>query len=80
MKTVSYTGDATRQLARLPPGVREQVIAKIHRYAETGAGQVKALVGQRGARLRIGEYRAIFNEARETILVVAVGHRREIYR
>lgn len=79
MRTVSYTIGATRQLRKLPTDVRERVIDKLHRYAETGAGDVKALTGQPGARLRIGDYRVIFVETTEAISVRAVGHRREIY-
>lgn len=79
MKAISYTVLATRQLRKLPADVRERVIDKLHRYAETGAGDVKALTGQPGARLRIGDYRAVFVETADAISVRAVGHRREIY-
>lgn len=79
MKVISYTAGATKQLRKLPPDVRERVIDKLKRYAESGAGDVKALAGQDGARLRIGDYRAIFVETADAISVRAVGHRREIY-
>jgi mRNA interferase RelE/StbE len=79
MKEVRYTVLATRQLRKLPNNIRERVIEKVHRYAETGAGDVKTLTGEPGARLRIGDYRAIFVETADTISVRAVGHRREIY-
>lgn len=79
MKTISYTTLATRQLRKLPAEIRERVIEKIQRYAESGAGDVKALVGQPGARLRVGDYRIIFVEAAEAISVRAVGHRSDIY-
>ena len=79
MKAIRYTGLATRQLRKLPKDVRERVIEKLHRYAETGAGDVNALTGQPGARLRIGDYRAVFVETADTISVRAVGHRRDIY-
>jgi len=79
MKAVSYTIGATKQLGKLPANIRERVVDKLHRYAETGAGDVKALTGQPGARLRIGDYRAVFVETADAISVRAVGHRREIY-
>ena len=79
MKAVVYTIAATRQLRKLPATIRERVIDKLHRYAETGAGDVKALTGQPGARLRIGDYRVVFVETADAISVRAVGHRREIY-
>jgi len=40
---------------------------------------VKRLKGRAGARLRVGDWRVIFYEERGTIVVAAVGHRREIY-
>jgi mRNA interferase RelE/StbE len=79
IKTVSYTTSATRQLRKLPAEIRERIIDKLRRYAESGAGDVKALSGQPGARLRIGDYRVIFVEAVDVISVRAVGHRSDIY-
>jgi len=79
MKTIAYTTLATRQLRALPAAVRERLINKLHRYAEAGAGDVKALVGQSGVRLRVGDYRVIFVETPDAISVRAVGHRRDVY-
>jgi mRNA interferase RelE/StbE len=79
MKVIGYTTSATRQLRALPSNVRERLIGKLRRYAETGAGDVKALVGQSGARLRVGDYRVIFVETPNAISVRAVGHRSDIY-
>lgn len=78
-EAIVYTITATKQLRKLPASVRERVIEKLRRYAETGAGDVKSLTGQLGARLRVGDYRAIFVESADAISVRAVGHRRDIY-
>jgi mRNA interferase RelE/StbE len=80
MRRITYSVTATKQLRGLPAGAREQIIEKIHRYAETGAGQVKALAGRPGVRLRVGRYRVVFTELQNEILVLAVGDRRDIYR
>jgi len=48
-------------------------------YATTGKGDVKRLKGRQGLRLRVGDWRVIFYEEGESIVVVAVGHRREVY-
>ena len=53
--------------------------AKIARYAETGAGDVKPLVGSDYLRLRIGDYRAILAESEAEILVIGIGHRGDVY-
>ncbi len=80
MKTVTYTLAARRSLRKLAGDVRQQVEAKLARYAETGAGDIKALSGQPGARLRVGDYRVIIIETEAAVEVHAIGHRREIYR
>ena len=41
----------------------------------TGQGDVKALQGRNGYRLRMGSYRAIFDEDATTILAIYVGRR-----
>jgi mRNA interferase RelE/StbE len=45
-----------------------------------GAGDVKALVGRPGARLRVGEWRIVIVEDATSITVTAVGNRRDIYK
>lgn len=44
--------------------------------------QSRRLKGSPNFRLRVGDYRVIYSvdEAEEEVLVVAVGHRREVYR
>lgn len=57
-------------------------MAKIEQYAADPASlanQVKALKGVVAYRLRVGDYRVIFSEDAIVLLVLKVGHRREIY-
>jgi mRNA interferase RelE/StbE len=42
-------------------------------------GDVKRLKGRDGARLRVGDWGIVFYLDGNTIVVSAVGHRREIY-
>jgi mRNA interferase RelE/StbE len=48
-------------------------------FATTGHGDVKRLKGRGDMRLRVGDWRVILYEDQGTIVVAAVGHRREIY-
>ena len=76
VKTIRYSQDA------LPICVRAdaaRLMAKIARYAETEAGDVKPLVGVPGKRLRVGDFRVIFDEDGETIRVIRIGPRGAIY-
>ncbi len=59
----------------LPRDAREQVEASLHHYAITGLGDMKALQGRTGYRLRIGGYRVIFDEDATTILSIYTDRR-----
>jgi mRNA interferase RelE/StbE len=76
---IVFTAAATRQWLSLSADVRRRLDAKLRAFAETGQGDVKRLKGRAGARLRVGDWRIIFYVERNTMIVVAVGHRREIY-
>lgn len=68
-----------RQWRKLTATTRAQIDHKLKAYAETGVGDVKALKGAPGMRLRSGDWRVVFTMKGNTITVHAVGHRREIY-
>jgi mRNA interferase RelE/StbE len=80
---VEFTTAAARQVRKLPPPVRARVLAAI---AELGADPrpagAKKLVGESTAwRIRIGDYRVIYDvlDAELTVTVVRAAHRREAY-
>lgn len=79
-KAILFTGSARRQLRDLPVDIRLRIEAKLSAYAEGEAADVTALQGVQGARIRVGDYRVIFVERDRGIEVIAVGHRRDIYR
>ena len=76
---IVFTAAATRQWLSLSADVRRRLDAKLRTFADTRQGDVKRLKGRAGARLRVGDWRIIFYVERNTMIVVAVGHRREIY-
>jgi len=79
MKEISFTPAATRQWLKLSAAVRKRIDAKLMDYARTGSGNVKRLKGRDGCRLRIGNWRVIYIEDKTSIIVVAVGNRRDVY-
>lgn len=79
MKPVAFTATSARQWARLSPDIRRRIDKRLMEFAESGHGNVKRLKGRDGMRLRVGDWRVIFYEDQETIVVAAVGHRREVY-
>jgi mRNA interferase RelE/StbE len=76
---VAFTSAAARQWLALSADVRQRLDAKLSAFARSGAGNVKRLKGRTGARLRVGDWRIIFYLDGDTIIIAAVGHRREIY-
>lgn len=76
---ITFTPAALRQWIRLNADIRGRIKAKLEMFAETGSGDVKRLKGRAGSRLRVGDWRVIFYAEGDTIVVAAVGHRREIH-
>ena len=79
MSRIAFTAASARQWAKLSPDVRNRIDRRLIEFATTGHGDVKRLKGRDGMRLRVGDWRLIFYEDQGTIVVAAVGHRREIY-
>ncbi|MEO6395239.1 MAG: type II toxin-antitoxin system RelE/ParE family toxin [Devosia sp.] len=79
MKEVVFTPAGLRQWTKLSAEVRSRIRRKLMEFAETRQGDVKRLKDRRGVRLRVGDWRLIFEEGPDQIIVYAVGHRREIY-
>lgn len=71
MHSIEYSREATKALAKMPRNVRELVRAKIEGLARDpfGAANVKQLVGQPGYRLRVGDWRVIYDVDAGRVLV-----------
>lgn len=81
---IRFTPHAVRQLRKLDSGARLRIQAAVELLAdEPRPPGAKKLVGGDGAwRIRTGDYRVIYeiDDGVLIVLVLAVGHRREIYR
>lgn len=74
---------ARRQLARLPRPAQARVAAAIESLGEEPRRHAEKLAGAPGLwRSRVGEYRIVYQVHDEIllVLVVKVGHRRDVYR
>lgn len=81
MKRIVWTEAAKADVRALDKPTAMRVLSALHRFAESGAGDVKALQDREELRLRIGDYRLFFTySAFEVIEVLRVVHRREAYR
>ena len=80
MKTIILAPGAAKAFDKLPDAARVQISDALHGYAIDRRGDIKTMAGSQTARLRSGDYRIIFDETDASIVVLALGHRREIYR
>lgn len=82
MKTIRYSREADAALAKMPAKQASAIEDKIEQYAanpEALANKVKQLRGTKVMRLRVGDYRVIFDEDMNVLDILAIGHRREVY-
>ena len=81
MKRIVWTEPAKADVRRLDKPTAMRILAALHRFVESGEGDVKALQGREELRLRISDYRLFFVcPAADTIEIRRVLHRREAYR
>ncbi len=71
---------AARSLDRIAEPDRTALVEALAGYALGKPSDTKAMVGTPTVRLRVGDYRIIFDETPTAITVLALGHRRDIYR
>ncbi len=84
MVEVVFSERAAKQLWRLPQTVQHRIKQKLKFWSE----QVNPLVFARSLvgntlghyRFRIGDYRILFDYTQKQIMILEVGHRREIYK
>ncbi len=82
--TILFKPSAKKAFDRLPLDVRRRIASKINGLAQNPfpPGIVK-LAGEESAyRIRIGDYRVIYDVLKEkvVVLVLRIGHRGEVYR
>lgn len=82
--SIEFLRTARKELASLPSNVQKRIAAEIEALkANPRPPGVKALKNGGGRlRLRIGDYRIIYRieDDRLVVVVVKVGHRRDIYK
>jgi len=81
VKRILWTDPARIDVRSLSKPIAMHILSALHRFAESGAGDVKALQGREELRLRIGDYRLFFVCTEpDTIEIRRVRHRSEAYR
>ena len=77
-----YTRRAAKDIRKLEAGVKQRIGKTLLRYQKDPLKHAEKLTDPRlGAyRFRIGDYRVIFDIEDSDIVILRVGHRREIYK
>lgn len=84
MFRIIFKWTAARALDKLNPSIRNQILKKLQFYSQQknplqfAERLQNSTVGQ--WRFRIGDYRAAFDVIRDKIIILKIGHRRDIYR
>jgi len=77
---IEYTSEAVEALARLPKREADQITRKVARLEAGLRGDIKRLHGADvGFRLRMGNYRILFDVEQDVVVIQKIGHRKEVY-
>jgi mRNA interferase RelE/StbE len=81
---VELLPSAHRDLRKLPRPIQIQIAAELHQLAENPrpAGVVKLVGAENLWRIRIGNYRVVYeiHDDRLIVLVLRVAYRKDVYR
>ncbi len=77
-----YTQKAVRDIDKLDAGVKNRIGTTLLRFKDNPLQYADRLTNPElgGYRFRIGDYRVIFDIEGNDIVVLRLGHRREIYK
>lgn len=80
---LDYSPVAQRSIERLQRSMQTRILARLESLSQNPRppGSVK-LSGQDAYRIRVGDYRIIYTiqDDRLIVLIIDVGHRRDVYR
>ena len=81
MYDIIISEKALKQIEKLEKPIQERIFSALEKIRIRPESFVKKLVGIPGFRLRVGDYRIILDidQGKLLILVIKVGHRRDVY-
>lgn len=79
---IVYTTKAMKDLSKLAPETKERIREALEKYVKTPLDYARKMVDPAlgSYKFRIGDYRVIFDLEGDELVVLRIGHRREIYR
>jgi len=77
---INWDHKAKDELKDFEPHISKRIIKKVKELEKDPfASDIKHLKGQHGFRLRVGDYRVIFEIEGKNLTILKVGHRKHIY-
>ena len=71
---------ASNELGKLEKVIARRIFKKVEELKESPYSKdIIKLKSEEGFRLRVGDYRVIFTIERDKILILKIGHRKNIY-
>ena len=82
MKKIRFLPNVPAEVRAIPQHEAMSILKALHRYIETGHGKVKPLSGDLEGllRLRVGNYRVLFDETADTVTLHGVRDRKDAYQ
>lgn len=80
---VEFVKSTQKELKKLPPGISLRIVKAIYSLSKNPRkGNVRPMVGTKSWRLRVGDYRVIYDiqDNRLVILIIRIRHRKEVYK
>ena len=81
--TVFIKHSAEKESSDLPERLHDRIVARMRSLAEDARPVgARKLRGREGYRLRVGDYRVLYevDDTARTVTIVAIAHRRDVYR
>jgi mRNA interferase RelE/StbE len=79
---IAYKASASRDLAKLPKAEARRILVRLERDLPGKADSFPVLKGKFAGlrKYRVGDYRVVFAIVEREVVVLRVGHRRDVYR
>jgi len=78
---VGFTKDAEKQFNKLPKTAQIITTKHIRQFSNEQYIQIEKLAGHKSLfRTRVGQYRVVYRKFSNKIVVVLIGHGREVYK
>jgi len=76
---IDWKEDAIKDLLKLEKHIQNRVYKKVEFLSKGHSVDIKRLISSNLYRLRVGDYRGIFEINGQTINILGIGHRKNIY-